>query len=333
MSPAATPIVDFAGALPTAERIACEIRSLFTQGGYSDLFGKRWAQVLEIPESVIEAVAELPETAARSELARLVEPFALTTEAIVKRLTETGVEATVIHNFLPTPGGMTNADLAAAIAPHQDRLIGFVRIDPDDLSSSLREADECVDHAGFRGITLTPFWHRIRADDARLDPLWEYCVARDLVAYVHTSVNWVRSVSLEYEHPFWLDHVAGRYPDLRIVAGHAGWPWVPDMVAVAMRQPNVFIDFSAFRPKHLATAGTGWEMLWYALSRTLVDKVVWGSTWTLLGRSIEAAVAEVQALDLQPPVLEKFTRTNARRLLGLDLAAMSPSPPREEVAK
>ena len=250
-------------------------------------------------------------------------------EDIVDDLASAGVEATVIHNFLPTPGGMTNRELAETIAPHRERLIGFVRVNPHDVQRSLVEADECVATAGFRGVTVTPFWHRVRADDPLLDPVWQYCVEHDLVAYIHTSVNWVRSIPLDYEHPLIVDRVACRYPDLRIAAGHGGWPWIPDMVAVAMRQPNVYVDFSAFRPKHLATPGTGWDMLWYSLQRNLQDKVVWGSTWSLLGRSVRDAIAEVSSLPLEPNVLDKFVRGNAARLLGID----SPAPaPRKELA-
>ena len=55
------------------------------------------------------------------------------------------------------------------------------------------------------------------------------------------------------------------------------------MVAVAWRHPNVFIDTSAFRPKNIFLPGNGWEPLVHYADRTIADRVLWGSTWTLLG--------------------------------------------------
>lgn len=59
------------------------------------------------------------------------------------------------------------------------------------------------------------------------------------------------------------------------------------MVAVAWRQPNIYVDISAFRPHHIAAHGSGWDMLWYYLSRTLQDKV---PLWVDVAATRDAAV-------------------------------------------
>jgi predicted TIM-barrel fold metal-dependent hydrolase len=44
----------------------------------------------------------------------------------------------------------------------------------------------------------------------------------------------------------YLDHVALEFPELKIVAGHIGYPWTEEMIALAAKYPNVHIDTSAY---------------------------------------------------------------------------------------
>ena len=53
----------------------------------------------------------------------------------------------------------------------------------------------------------------------------------------------------------YLDRVALEFPELRIVGGHIGAPWLGEMLSLVMKSPNVFIDTSAYKvgryPKEL----------------------------------------------------------------------------------
>ena len=51
----------------------------------------------------------------------------------------------------------------------------------------------------------------------------------------------------EFGRPIpYLDDVAREFPDLKIVGGHVGFPWTNEMLALAMKYPNVYIDTSAY---------------------------------------------------------------------------------------
>ncbi len=49
----------------------------------------------------------------------------------------------------------------------------------------------------------------------------------------------------------YIDEVALDFPELSIVCGHVGYPWTEEMVAVARKHPNVYIDTSAYTTKRL----------------------------------------------------------------------------------
>ena len=131
-------------------------------------------------------------------------------------------------------------------------------------------------------------------------------------------MHWRRSVPLELEHPRHIDVIAGRHPDLRIVCGHGGWPWMTEMVAVAWRHPTVVIDVSAFRPRNVFQPGSGWEPLVHYGPRGLSDSIVYGTTWALLGLTPSAAVDEAAAVAWPDDVRRSGCTSTAARFLGLE---------------
>ena len=51
--------------------------------------------------------------------------------------------------------------------------------------------------------------------------------------------------------PVYIDEVALDFPKLKFVASHTGWPWCEELVAMAWKHENVYIDISAHRPRYL----------------------------------------------------------------------------------
>jgi uncharacterized protein len=45
----------------------------------------------------------------------------------------------------------------------------------------------------------------------------------------------------------YLDHVAHEFPELVIVGGHIGVPWLSEMTSLMMMHPNVYVDTSAHK--------------------------------------------------------------------------------------
>ncbi|MCK4780836.1 MAG: amidohydrolase family protein, partial [Candidatus Lokiarchaeota archaeon] len=123
--------------------------------------------------------------------------------------------------------------------------------------------------------------------------------------------------TMEVERPIYLDVVAQDFPELKIIAGHGGWPWVNEMVAVAWRNPNVYIDIASYLPKYIGMQGTGWETLMHFGNSVLQDKILFGSTWLFMGMSIKQLADEVMKLPLKEKVKEKWLYGNAARLLGI----------------
>jgi predicted TIM-barrel fold metal-dependent hydrolase len=101
------------------------------------------------------------------------------------------------------------------------------------------------------------------------------------------------------------------------VAGLAGWPWVADLVAIATRHRNIYVDFACRRVKHMIDSGSGYEMLIYYGNRILQDKILFASGWGTAMVPLAQLIAECDELPLKESVRQKWMYDNAARVLKL----------------
>jgi hypothetical protein len=108
----------------------------------------------------------------------------------------------------------------------------------------------------------------------------------------------------------YIDQVALDFPELRILCGHIGWPWTEEMIAVAWKHANVYIDTSAHAPKHYPAPFV------HFLKTFGKKKVCFATDYPLL--PFDRVLQELDGLELAPDVRQLFLRDNARRVLKLD---------------
>lgn len=104
----------------------------------------------------------------------------------------------------------------------------------------------------------------------------------------------------------YLDEVALTFPELKIVGGHIGYPWTQEMIGLAWKHPNVFINTSAHLPRYYP------KELVHFIKSYGQDKVLFGTNFPQL--PFDKAVQQVEDLDLSHEVKEKFIFKNAKRV-------------------
>ena len=75
----------------------------------------------------------------------------------------------------------------------------------------------------------------------------------------------------------YIDQVALDFPDLMIVCGHIGYPWTEEMIAVARKHENVYIDTSAYTAKRYPP-----ELVDYMKSKSGRQKVMFGTNYPMI---------------------------------------------------
>jgi len=99
------------------------------------------------------------------------------------------------------------------------------------------------------------------------------------------------------------------FPELRIVAGHIGHPWTDEMIGVAWKHDNVWIDTSAYLPAYYP------PQLVQFLRTYGQDKVIFASNFPQL--RLDKYMEQVRAMGLPPEIQRKFLRETARHVFSL----------------
>jgi len=242
----------------------------------------------------------------------------LTVEDFLLMMDAAGISISVLHgeDMESTYGRRINNRLIVDLVHrYPTRFRGFIGVDPHKGRKATREIDRVVDE-GLCGAMIAPWEHGLFPDDKKYFPIYERCIRHDIPIWIHTSLNFSHVIPMEYGRPLILDRVAVRYGDLKIIAGHAGWPWVTEMVALLWRHENVYADISGVRPKYMGMHNTGWEPLVHYGNTILQDKILFATAWPLV--MFDTAVADVKGLPLKPEVREKWFYGNAARLLKIE---------------
>ncbi len=111
-------------------------------------------------------------------------------------------------------------------------------------------------------------------------------------------------------HPSGVDQVACDFPDLKIICSHLGWPWITEMIAIAWRHPNVYIEDSVYRYM------PGCEQYIDAANKLLSDKFLFASGYPF-DHPLKNVVKKFMQLPYDEDVRDKVLYRNAARLLGL----------------
>jgi len=319
-------VIDLHLTLPESEeqivnRMKTWARGRGVKGGanYRYIFGPGQAAALGLTIDELERMSEeLSPEEFEGMLRERAKPLVISLPQFVKELDEAGVEWGVIES-------PSNDQTAEIVAQFPNKFIGLAIVSPHDGMKAVRELERAVKELGLRALLASPFRAGIRQNDKKFYPLYAKAVELGIPMFCYCTMNYRTDLPMDIGRPLYLDEVAMDFPEMSIIAGWGGgggWPWVPEMIGVARRHQNVYINTSAHRPKYLATPGSGWEMLLQFGNTLLQDRVVfasgWGNYWAHSRDVVKNVIEEMRALPLKEEVKEKWLYKNAARLFQQD---------------
>ena len=151
-------------------------------------------------------------------------------------------------------------------------------------------------------------WNR-PPNDRHYYPLYVKCIELDIPFCTQVGQTGPLMPSEPGRPIPYLDEVALTFPELRIVAGHIGYPWTDEMLGLATKHENVFIDTSAHLPRYYP------PQLVHFMRTYGRSKVLFGTNFPHL--SFQKCVEQAMALDLPEDVARAFFTDNARRVFNL----------------
>lgn len=312
-------VIDIECDIPTRETVQKELESIGSGDAkgmvnYLNLFGPRWAADIGMSLAEFE---EAKKTLGVGKLWRRVAEKALekamSEEAFVRMLDEAGVVVACIGT-----GRFATVEHTASLArKYKGRFIPWIRISPHEGMAGVRKLEVAVNELGIRGFEASPFREKIYVNDKKYYPFFAKCVELNIPMRSHTSMNYATDRSMDLGRPVYLDEVACDFPELTIIAGLGGWPWVPELVGLARRHQNVYIDLAAHRPKYIGNPGSGFETLLQFGNTVLQDRILFASSWMNLAMPMKQIIQETEELTRNETVKRKWMYENAARILKI----------------
>lgn len=234
-------------------------------------------------------------------------------DELIAAMDEAGIDQICLSAWY-RPGKIvfSNAEVATYTDAYPKRIFGIASVNMHDPIAAVAELDYYVRHKGFKGLRVVPWLWNLPPTDAHYWPLYVKCIELEvpfLTQVGHTGPLCPSEVGRPIPY---IDAVALQFPQLKIVCGHIGHPWTAEMVAVAWKHENVYIDTSAHLPKYYPP-----ELMHFA-NTTGKQKVLFGTNFPQLSwKKCVDNVKEHIAPRLGDEALRRFMGENAREVLKL----------------
>ena len=230
-------------------------------------------------------------------------------EATIDSMDAAGVDVGLLTAWRGPYGQdfISNDFVAQCVRSHPTRFAGLAAVDLDHPMEAVRELRRRVRDDGFVGLRLLPWLWNAAPTDRRYYPLYAECV--ELGVPFCTQVGHTGPLRpSETGRPIpYIDQVAVDFPELTIVCGHIGYPWTEEMIAVARKHENVYIDTSAYTTRRIPA-----ELVAFMKTRTGGAKVLFGSNFPMIGHS--HALEGLDELGLSDDTRAAYLAGNAERV-------------------
>lgn len=246
---------------------------------------RRWLGVTEVPDAF---------------------PLALTIGA----MDAAGVDKGILSAWWGPEGPLiSNDEVAQHVRAHPDRLLGLASVDLHRPMSAVRELRRAVRDLGLVGLRMLPWLWGAPPNDRRYYPLYAECVELGVPFCLQVGHAGPLRPSEPGRPIPYLDEVALDFPELVVVAGHIGYPWTDEMIALATKYENVHIDTSAYKPRRFPPSLVAF------MRGHGRRKVLFGSNFPMIVPG--ACLAELDELGLDDEARALFLGHNAARVFKI----------------
>ena len=192
--------------------------------------------------------------------------------------------------------------------PH--KFIGFVGLDPHKGMKALEQLKHAVTVLGLKGAAVDPYLAQIYVHDAKYYPIYAKCCELNIPIVITTGpATLVPNAIIDHVAPRYIDFVAKDFPDLKIVVSHGGYPWVNEMITIAQRNANVYVELSEY--EHFPQS----EAYIQAANTIISDKVLYASAHPFA--DFKETLKIYEKLPFTDEVRKKIMYKNAAKVLNL----------------
>lgn len=225
------------------------------------------------------------------------------------------------HNVLKAVIVGRDAETTYGFKPNNEEIRGFVEscpeifqgyfgVDPHKGIGAIRDLDRALKSGLFHGAAMDPMYARLKASDAKCYPVYAKCCEMEVPIVITAGpARYTADTVMDHTHPKEIDVVAKDFPELKVIVSHGAWPFIDEMIGVAFRNRNVYLEISEY--EQFPGSGAYLE----AANGILKDRMLFASACPFVPY-LEAA-GQYQTFGFDQETLERIMYKNAAELLGI----------------
>lgn len=237
-------------------------------------------------------------------------PLLPTVNSTLEAMDAGGIGIALLSAWYGPQGALiTNQEVADSIDQAPERFRGLASADLTRPMEAVRELRDVVDGQRFVGVRMVPWLWDLPPNDRRYYPIYAACV--DLGVPFCTQIGHTGPLLRSETGRLipYLEDVLLDFPELTIVGGHVGFPWIEELISLTIKFPNFYVDTSAYAVRRLPSAFVDYM-------KTLgQSRVMFGTNWPML--SPENCLRDLSSLGLSSAQQAAFLTENAKRVFRL----------------
>ena len=166
-----------------------------------------------------------------------------------------------------------NKKLSEYIGRHKEKMVGFAIAEPTQDKTSVKALTAVSEKLGLKGAVLYCSKCGFHPTHSKAMRFYESAQELGLAVFFHNGGSIEADAVLEYAQPHLLDEVARTFPELKMVIGSMGVPFVEQTLSMALKHKNVYADLT-IRPSNIWQV---YNMVVAAHEQRVMDKLLFGS--------------------------------------------------------
>ena len=228
----------------------------------------------------------------------------------IHQMDKARVDISLISAWYGPEGALiSNEEVAEHVTARPDRLRGLASIDLTDPMEAVRDIRRWVDGKNFVGVRVVPWVWGWPPNDRRYYPIYAACIDAGVPFCTQIGHSGPLRTSETGRLIPYLEDVMLDFPDLKIIGGHVGFPWIGEVMSMTIKFPNFYVDTSAYTLRRLPPEFVGYM---HKLGR---GRVMFGTNWPMI--SPEKCLEGLDELSLPADDKAAFLGGTAQKVFNL----------------
>jgi predicted TIM-barrel fold metal-dependent hydrolase len=231
-------------------------------------------------------------------------------EMLLAAMDEAGVALSLISGWSSPQGDLiSNDEVEAAIDRAPSRLKGLIGADISDPMAAVRVIRRRATTGKFVGVRIAPWLWDLPPNDRRYYPVYAACVDAGLPFCTQIGHTGPLKRSETGRLIPYLEDVMIDFPELVVVGGHVGFPWLDEVLSMIRKFPNFHLDTSAYALHRLP------EDFVKIMKGEGKSRAMFGTNFPML--TAKRCLEKLDALGLDAVGKTAFLSGNAKRVFGV----------------